>query len=251
MIVSISDYGDGDDGKFIRYSVSGLSESQLDYLKTNLDEDVVVSDVVTIKQLKVPGVSLAYNTTNISWEGGRVSVPISIVGLRYKDLYVSGIGAAVTASIDVNGHNLVVEVSRNNHDYALTHEIKITGVNEADEDATATLTINQGVMPVYTGDDTDTDEGGSGGGGGSSTSGSGKDAIEFDVPDFDLNELLGTAYNKEGLFREISRYFILFTCMKIFQERYADLVPIYTERAQAAMDNINNIIRQRKRPKRR
>ena len=46
MIVSISDYGDGDDGKFIRYSVSGLSESQLDYLKTNLDEDVVVNDDV-------------------------------------------------------------------------------------------------------------------------------------------------------------------------------------------------------------
>ena len=46
MIVSISDYGDDDNGKFIRYSVSGLSESQLDYLKTNLDEDVVVNDDV-------------------------------------------------------------------------------------------------------------------------------------------------------------------------------------------------------------
>ena len=46
MIVSISDYGDDDNGKFIRYSVSGLSESQLDYLKANLDEDVVVNDDV-------------------------------------------------------------------------------------------------------------------------------------------------------------------------------------------------------------
>lgn len=214
-----------------------------------MDEEVVVSDVVTIKQLKVPGVSLAYNSTNISWEGGRVSVPISIVGLQYKDLKVSGIGAAAVATIDMNG-NLVVEVSQNNYDYAPEHEIEIKGLNQLDEEATATLVIKQGVKPIYTGDDTELDEGGSGDGG-SSTSGSGKDAIEFDVPDFDLNELLGTAYNKEGLFKEISRYFILFTCMKIFQERYADLVPIYTERAQAAMDNINNIIRQRKRPKRR
>lgn len=48
MIVSISDYGDMDDGKFIRYSVSGLSENQLDYLKTNLDEDIIVKEDVLI-----------------------------------------------------------------------------------------------------------------------------------------------------------------------------------------------------------
>ncbi|MBE6501649.1 MAG: hypothetical protein E7Z79_04330 [Methanobrevibacter thaueri] len=46
MIVSISDYGDDDNGKFIRYSVSGLSESQLDYLKANLDEELAVNDDV-------------------------------------------------------------------------------------------------------------------------------------------------------------------------------------------------------------
>ena len=46
MIVSISDYGDDDNGKFIRYSVSGLSESKLDYLKANLDEELAVNDDV-------------------------------------------------------------------------------------------------------------------------------------------------------------------------------------------------------------
>ena len=213
--------------------------------------EIEIEATTEIKQLVSPRIILENTSVDMSWIGGGVSIPVSIVGLQYKDLKVTSAGAAVAVTIDVAGRNLVVEVSRNNHDYALEHEIEIEGSNELGEKTTATLVINQGVMPVYTGDDTDPDEGGSGGGGGSSTSGSGKDAIEFDVPDFDLNELLGTAYNKEGLFKEISRYFILFTCMKIFQERYADLVPIYTERAQAAMDNINNIIRQRKRPKRR
>ncbi|MEE1336073.1 DUF5750 family protein [Methanobrevibacter sp.] len=46
MIVNISDYGDMGDKKFIEYSVSGLSEMQLDYLKTNLNEDIVVKDDV-------------------------------------------------------------------------------------------------------------------------------------------------------------------------------------------------------------
>ncbi len=46
MIVNVSDYGDRDDKKFIEYSVSGLSEKQLDYLKANLDEDIVVRDDV-------------------------------------------------------------------------------------------------------------------------------------------------------------------------------------------------------------
>ena len=46
MIVNISDYGDMGDKKFVEYSVSGLSEMQLDYLKTNLNEDIVVKDDV-------------------------------------------------------------------------------------------------------------------------------------------------------------------------------------------------------------
>jgi hypothetical protein len=49
MIVSISDYGDSDSGKFIKYSVSGLSSNQLDYLEDNLDEEVSVDgDVLTL-----------------------------------------------------------------------------------------------------------------------------------------------------------------------------------------------------------
>lgn len=46
MIVSISDYGDCDLGKFIEYSVSGLSMNQLDYLKDNLDEEIAINDDV-------------------------------------------------------------------------------------------------------------------------------------------------------------------------------------------------------------
>ena len=48
MIVDISDYGDRDAKKFIEYSVSGLSERQLDYLKANLNEDMVVRDDVLV-----------------------------------------------------------------------------------------------------------------------------------------------------------------------------------------------------------
>lgn len=46
MIVNISDFGERDGGKFIEYSVSGLSKDQLDYLKTNLSEDIAVNDDV-------------------------------------------------------------------------------------------------------------------------------------------------------------------------------------------------------------
>lgn len=48
MRVNISDYGDRDDKKFIEYSVSELSEMQLDYLKTNLNEDIVVNGDVLV-----------------------------------------------------------------------------------------------------------------------------------------------------------------------------------------------------------
>lgn len=49
MIVEISNYGDRNNGKFIEYCVSGLSESQLTYLRDNLDEDISVDgDVLTL-----------------------------------------------------------------------------------------------------------------------------------------------------------------------------------------------------------
>lgn len=48
MRVNISDYGDRDDKKFIEYSISELSEMQLDYLKTNLNEDIVVNEDVLV-----------------------------------------------------------------------------------------------------------------------------------------------------------------------------------------------------------
>lgn len=49
MIVEISDYGESD-GKFIEYSVSGLTSGQMDYLNDNLDEDTIIEgDVLRIK----------------------------------------------------------------------------------------------------------------------------------------------------------------------------------------------------------
>lgn len=44
MDVKISDYGDIEDKKFIVYTVSGLSESQIEYLDKNLPEDTITED---------------------------------------------------------------------------------------------------------------------------------------------------------------------------------------------------------------
>ena len=43
MIVKITDYGQGDIN-FVEYQVSGLTENQLNYLNTNLDEKTVIND---------------------------------------------------------------------------------------------------------------------------------------------------------------------------------------------------------------
>ncbi len=48
MIVNISDYGDGYNGKFIEYSVSGLSETQMEFLNRNLDEKTVINGEILI-----------------------------------------------------------------------------------------------------------------------------------------------------------------------------------------------------------
>lgn len=49
MIVNISDYGKADRGNFVEYSVSGLSNDQIDYLKDNLDEEITVNeDILTL-----------------------------------------------------------------------------------------------------------------------------------------------------------------------------------------------------------
>lgn len=50
MIVKVSDYGDGDKGKFVAYDVLELSEGQLSFLDENLDEDTMVDgDILRIK----------------------------------------------------------------------------------------------------------------------------------------------------------------------------------------------------------
>ena len=49
MIVSVTDYGERNNGKFVEYAISGLSKIQLDYLKNHLDEDISVrGDVLTL-----------------------------------------------------------------------------------------------------------------------------------------------------------------------------------------------------------
>ena len=200
---------------------------------------------VTVRQLAKPKITLAKDSEdNFTWAGGKIEVPISLVGLQFADIYIKEKGIWVDPAIDAAGRKLIVSVAQNTSNAERGHIIVLEGTNELGETATATFTINQGKPPVYTGGDSEEE------GEGGETTGTGKDAIEFDVPDFDLNELVGTPYNQEGVFRTISRYFVLFSCMKIFQERYPELVQVYTERAQSAMDDINNIIRQRKRPKR-
>ncbi len=43
MIVQITDYGQGDIN-FVEYQVSGLTEDQLNYLNTNLDEKTLIKE---------------------------------------------------------------------------------------------------------------------------------------------------------------------------------------------------------------
>ena len=50
MIVKITDYGKVEDKNFVYYSVSGLTSSQMEYLKSNLDEETEVDgDVFKLK----------------------------------------------------------------------------------------------------------------------------------------------------------------------------------------------------------
>ena len=50
MIVKVSDYGEGDKGKFVAYDVLELSEGQLSFLDENLDEDTQLDgDILRIK----------------------------------------------------------------------------------------------------------------------------------------------------------------------------------------------------------
>lgn len=218
--------------------------AKVDFVFDDGDE-IVRQDAVLFHQPAKPKITLAKDSEdNFTWAGGKIEVPISLVGLQFDDIYIKEKGIWVDPAIDAAGRKLIVSVAQNSSNAERGHIIVLEGANELGETATATFTINQGKAPVYTGGDSEEE------GEGGETTGTGKDAIEFDVPDFDLNELVGTAYNKEGVFRTISRYFVLFSCMKIFQERYPELVQVYTERAQSAMDDINNIIRQRKRPKR-
>ena len=50
MIVKITDYGKVEDKNFVDYSVSGLTSCQMEYLKSNLDEETEVDgDVFKLK----------------------------------------------------------------------------------------------------------------------------------------------------------------------------------------------------------
>ena len=44
MIVNISDYGDEGNSKFVEYTVSGLLDSQMNYLMEKLDEETSIVD---------------------------------------------------------------------------------------------------------------------------------------------------------------------------------------------------------------
>ena len=46
MIVEITDYGKIQDKNFVDYSVRGLTSSQMDFLKANLDEETKIDEGV-------------------------------------------------------------------------------------------------------------------------------------------------------------------------------------------------------------
>ena len=48
VIVNITDYGDRNDSKFIEYTVSGLSDGQIEYLRVNLDEEILINEGLMI-----------------------------------------------------------------------------------------------------------------------------------------------------------------------------------------------------------
>ena len=224
-------------------NVAGAARTARIIFEYSLPDEGYDDVSVYVGQFAKPEIALAQTIVeDYPWRGGTVSVPFTLIGVLPDTFKVKESGAKVVPSIDLSGDKVVVAVSQNGGKLSMTHTITLEGENELGEKATATLTIVQGVQPTYAGDDNSSAD--------DETAGSGLDALEFDVPDFDLNELVGTPYNQEGVFKTISRYFVLFACMKIFQERYPELVQIYTERAQSAMDDINNILRQRKRPKR-
>ena len=70
------------------------------------------------------------------------------------------------------------------------------------------------------------------------------DKIAFSVPDFDTTNWGGEATAL------IDRFIVLYVCAAIFQQRRAALVPEYTNRAQAALDNAVTLLRKRKTPSR-
>ena len=75
------------------------------------------------------------------------------------------------------------------------------------------------------------------------TGSSAVDAIVLDVPDFASSQ-------EEAAQAQITRFIVLYVCAAIFQQRRAALVPEYTNRAQAAMDNAVAMLRKRTTPSR-
>ena len=83
---------------------------------------------------------------------------------------------------------------------------------------------------------------------GEHTSGTGSsatsvDAIVLDVPDFNASDT-------DAAVAQITRFIVLCASAALFQQRRAALVPEYTNRAQAALDNAVAIIRKRTAPTR-
>ena len=75
------------------------------------------------------------------------------------------------------------------------------------------------------------------------TGSSAVDAIVVDVPDFDASQA-------DAVTEQISRYLVMLACTAIFNQRRAALVPEYTNRVQAALDNAIELLRKRKTPSR-
>ena len=171
-------------------------------------------------------------------------------------------GATFASAALVTGDKLRVSLDANTGK-ARGCTISVTASNMSGESVTKNLTVNQRSGASYSGGGNSGSSSGGDSGGGDDDGDTDvigtnyiKEAIDITAPDFDENIIKyensnsSAPWNKDGVWNIITRYIVLFSCMRIFEDRYTLLAPTYLERTQAAMDNIVNIVRQRKAPSR-
>lgn len=65
--------------------------------------------------------------------------------------------------------------------------------------------------------------------------------LVFHVPDFDTTM-------QDAALEEVSNFIVLYSATQLFQERRPSVVPLYTDKVQAAMDKAITLLKSRKAP---